>query len=496
MRTYYEHQDWTARFLAGLMKSKRIYLDDAFQSYHRWVTENNQQYMRSLLNGKAPTPIYVADIEACRNSIKQKFDETHEDYKFFDDLLKQGYKYITIDGNNRTRCITDFTFGCLTGYFPLFEEEYEIGGSITRPITYTARKKSKLYNELDPQFANRIDNINFSVTVITSGTRKDLAELFDAINKGITLNAQEKRNCLMYTFSYAIRKFVEDNRSKLAVIYDTDKVFHRRVVDEFIVDVACLCARGLIGFGPANRDKAYGDTTPEAAKDNLKKTEKIIKQIAGFTKFIKDGDKLLSSSQRTSTNLYDLAILLDYMNENSIDYTNKEKFFIEYCNAQEKRLADPETLWRKKFPKGHPQEGQPSGLDDRGYAGVQKSAAQVSFLIIRQNKLIASLKDFSDGLIVYKDPQRNFKRDYTFMFDLWESQNETCPLTKKKINARDVMNGQIIEVDHEFPHSKGGLTIKENAALVYKSANREKSAQILDNTQSKRIKRTHEDLVA
>ena len=59
MRTYYEHQDWTARFLAGLMKSKRIYLDDAFQSYHRWVTENNQQYMRSLLNGKAPTPIML-----------------------------------------------------------------------------------------------------------------------------------------------------------------------------------------------------------------------------------------------------------------------------------------------------------------------------------------------------------------------------------------------------------------------------------------------------
>ena len=85
MRTYYEHQDWTARFLAGLMKSKRIYLDDAFQSYHRWVTENNQQYMRSLLNGKAPTPIYVADIEACRNSIRLKYDENHEDYDHVDD---------------------------------------------------------------------------------------------------------------------------------------------------------------------------------------------------------------------------------------------------------------------------------------------------------------------------------------------------------------------------------------------------------------------------
>ena len=91
MRTFYEHEDWSARFLAELMKKENIYLDDAFQSYHRWVTENNQQYMRSLLNGKAPTPIYVADIEACRNSIRLKYDENHEDYKFFDDLLKKGY---------------------------------------------------------------------------------------------------------------------------------------------------------------------------------------------------------------------------------------------------------------------------------------------------------------------------------------------------------------------------------------------------------------------
>ena len=492
MRTFYEYQDWSARFLAEMMKKQNIYLDDAFQSYHRWVTENNQLYMKSLLNGKAPTPIYVADVELCRNSIKMKWDENHEDYKFFDDLLKRGYKYITIDGNNRTRCVTDFIFGCLTGNFPLLEEDYEIGGTITRPIIFTATKQSKLYEDLDPLVANRVDNINFTVTVITSGTRKDLAELFDAINKGITLNAQEKRNCLMYTFAYQVRECVDKHKSNLSKIFKGDRVFHRRVVDEFVVDVACLCARGLIGFGPSNRDKAYGDSTPET--HHFGKAEKIIRQIASFGKFIKDGDKLLVSTKKTSTSLIDLAILLNYMNENDIDYSDKEKFFIEFCNAQEERLADPEILWRRTFPKGHEKEGQPTGTDDRGYAGVQRSAAQVNFLTIRQDKLIASLKDFSDGIIVYKDPQRNFKRDYTFMIDLWKSQKGICPLTEKKINARDIMNGQIIEVDHHFiPHSKGGKTIKENAALVYKEANRQKSNKTLEQVKSKRVKRTHDE---
>ena len=80
------------------------------------------------------------------------------------------------------------------------------------------------------------------------------------------------------------------------------------------------------------------------------------------------------------------------------------------------------------------------------------------------------------------------------MIDLWKSQKGICPLTGKKINARDIMNGQIIEVDHHFiPHSKGGKTIKENAALVYKEANRQKSNKTLEQVKSKRVKRTHDE---
>ena len=475
MRTTISAQYWTARWLAELMKQGKIYLDDAFQSYHRWIVELNQQYMRSLLNGKAPTPIFVADIEQCRNSIKQKFDENHEDYKFFDDLLKKGYTFITIDGNNRTRCITDFIFGCLSGSFPLFEEEYEIGGSITQPIVFKASKSAKFHKDLDPLIRSRLESIEICISIITTGTRKDLAELFDAINKGMTLNAQEKRNCWMFVFAYLIRDCVAKYRKSFEKVYN-EKGFHRRMVDEFIVDVAVLSARGLIGFGPSNRDKAYGDKTPEV--HYFSKTERIIKKISELLEFKKDGDNLLTCHKKTSANLVDLAILLHYMDENKIVYTDKKKFFEEFCNAQDERLASTETLWQRTHPKGHPNEGEPTGTDDRSYAGVQRSAAQVNFLTIRQEKLIESLENFSDGLIVYKDPKRNFEREHTFMFGLWKSQDKKCGISGKKINARDVMNPLVTEVDHVHPHSKGGDTTQSNAALVYKSENRSKSAKI------------------
>ena len=463
MRTNIDAHWWTAHLLATTMKNKGIYLDDAFQSNHRWQIENNQQYMRSLLNGKAPTSIYIADIKKCKDSVEKKYGKKHDDYVFYQGLLDDGYKYITIDGNNRTRCVTDFFFGIYKDFFPLFVGEYEIGGTINQPIIFEATNDSKLFADLDPKFQNLIEQIQILVQIVETGTREDLADLFESINKGMTLNAQEKRNCKMYVFAKLVRDCVKKYEKKLQKIYN-EAGFNRRIVDAFVVDIAVLCARGIIGFGDKSRDAAYGDNTPEVG--SFSKASKIIGQIADLVQFKKDGDKIVDCGKKTTTNVVDLGLLLHYMNDNNIVYTDKKKFFEEYCDAQLKRIADPKILWRKA-----------DGTDDRGYAGIQRSN-QKNYLTIRENQLIASLSDFSDGLIISRDSQRNFKRDIAFMFDLWREQGGKCPASGKEINCRDILNGSIIEVDHNYPWAKGGLTTKSNAALLYASENRKKSASV------------------
>ncbi len=475
MRTRIDAHWWKAYYLATTMRDNGIYLDDSFQSYHRWVTENNQQYMRSLLNGKAPTSIYLADIAKCQGSVEKKYGRKHDDYIFYQGLLDKGYRYITIDGNNRTRCITDFFFGIFKGLFPLFLGEYEVGGSDNNPVIYEATNGAKLFDDLDPQFRTYIENTDITVKIVESGTREDLADLFESINKGMTLNAQEKRNCKMYVFSGLVRECVKKNRKKLETIYN-EKGFNRRMIDAFVVDVAVLCARGTVGFGEKSRDAAYGDRTPEV--QSFSRADKIIRQIADLVQFREDGDKVADCSKRTNTNIVDLALLLNYMNNNNIVYTDKKKFFEEYCDAQTARLADPTILWRKiEKDKNSPNYGKPTGTDDRGYAGIQRSA-QKSFVTIRENQLIASLSDFSDGLIISRDPQRDFNRDVSFLFDLWREQGGKCPETEKEINCRDILNGSIIHVDHHYPWSKGGSTTRSNAALVYASANLRKGATV------------------
>ena len=483
MRTHVEAKWWSLLDLAIAMANNLIYLDDAFQSYHRWAVDNNQRYMKSFINGKAPTPIYIADIQKCMQSVITKYDKNHPDVAFYQDLLDRGYKYITIDGNNRSRCIADFFLGCFNGAFSLILGDYELpGGSLTQPNILTVTNDSKLFADVDPTKQADLKNMKIIVNIIESGTREDLAELFDAINTGMVLNAQEKRNCKMYKFAELVRASVRKYNKKLYKIYG-EYEFNRRYVDEFIVDLAVICARGLNGIGPASRDKAYSDNSPE--DKSFSRADKIVSQIADLMQFRKDGDKLFVCSKKTNTNVLDLAILLSYMNDNQIIYTDKEKFFNEFCDLQTKRIGSTKTLWQKRVTdRKSPDYGKPTGTDDRTYAGIQRSN-QKSFVLIRQNELIASLSDFSDGVVITRDKTRNFTRDVVFLLSLWRKQKGKCAASKRDINCKDILNGQVIEVDHKYPWSKGGKTVNENAALLYKDENRSKSDSIVDfNPQS------------
>ena len=61
----------------------------------------------------------------------------------FKDLKDKGYKYVTIDGNNRDRCIAEF----VQDGFPLTQKEYEIDDG-TDLTFFKAKKENKYYSQL------------------------------------------------------------------------------------------------------------------------------------------------------------------------------------------------------------------------------------------------------------------------------------------------------------------------------------------------------------
>ncbi len=69
---------------------------------------------------------------------------------------------------------------------------------------------------------------------------------------------------------------------------------------------------------------------------------------------------------------------------------------------------------------------------------------------------------------------KNFSREDTIKFRLWNDQNEMCMYTGEKIKAEDLLDRNAYQVDHILPFSRTFDDSYENKILVKSSANQEK----------------------
>ena len=70
MKTKHDTYTLSVAQLAKLMVEHGIYLDEAFQSNTRWTILMNQEYMRSIIEGRAITPITLGNISDIINVIE------------------------------------------------------------------------------------------------------------------------------------------------------------------------------------------------------------------------------------------------------------------------------------------------------------------------------------------------------------------------------------------------------------------------------------------
>ena len=85
-----------------------IGLDDSFNvgslTEGRWESRKAIGFIRSVIRGIAMQDIYLVDLQSCLdNSV-----EGSEDWEYFKKWLDAGYKWLAVDGNNRTITCRNF----------------------------------------------------------------------------------------------------------------------------------------------------------------------------------------------------------------------------------------------------------------------------------------------------------------------------------------------------------------------------------------------------
>lgn len=452
-RSTTESTTWTISDLATRQDDDEIFLDLGFQSTERWSKASMLAYLNSVFSGFTPNPVILAHVESCMKYCEELLGKDSNDYKYFADLHSKGFKYISVDGNNRTRTLMRYFNNVLQ---LKQNHSYRMSGmTIPEYMTFTPSSNVN-FKGIPDKLKEHIRNIEIPMFIVHAATRQELHDMFIAVNNGVTLNPQEKRNAIVCKVADNIRNLGEKYK-KMLRLYFSDPNCQRRIHEEFLVSSLVHIAQGFeSNIMREDRDAAYDDNSVET------------KKLGRLKEVLKDLDAICQYESKTGTargipskaSLFDLIMLIDYLHNQNISIINESDFFEWFVVTINALREDTKTFIT-------------FGKDGRTYYGAQRNTT-VEVREARLSQLIAQLDRLPDGTLSVPKDTRRFG-DWSDRIYCWNVQEHRCPLTGKDIPWIEVLDGNKTHLDHITAHSKGGLTTRDNLQLVYKKANLLKS---------------------
>ena len=212
------------------------YLEEAFISEKRWELKHELAYLTSVFRGLHLTPFIIVDVEECLKNAKR--ENRRVDIEYYESILAMGYKFITCDSVNRQSSLWE---SLVENKFPLPQGTFQIDGETYK---FTGKTFWKDLSVTDQGHISKVRKV--LVQTITSATRQDLADIFDAVNKGVQQNAQEIRQSWLSDLGQPIRDLSKKIRDKfLDGNILTTKETNRRFIDEILVDFCQYCHIGF-----------------------------------------------------------------------------------------------------------------------------------------------------------------------------------------------------------------------------------------------------------
>jgi 5-methylcytosine-specific restriction endonuclease McrA len=426
----------------SLFKSK-VGLDLSFNRQESWEEKQRSKYLSSLVSGQAPSKIIVANIEECLSLTL----EGTLDYQYFKHWQDLGFKFIAIDGNNRTQTIDLFLQGKVA---------IEHGIYVLPTGSVSIHAGCDNYKTLPKIFKDYIkENITITLCEYVVATRSGLSRLFTNINDGVTLNPQELRNATLVPFADAVRNMVTENRSSFRTIFKDN---NRLKIDEQIVLMAVYSTFGAEhGVSKKDKDQAYEDNSAVWINFSTQGGEK---RIVDTLKIV---DKYAKKSFKYASTLLNFFMVIVELSKQKRTIKDKGKLMTWFLSTEAERLASEEILVKK------------NNGELRNYSSCCDVTSEYT-LTARLNFIRKDMAKLTDDIVTELDPDRLFTTQQRFQ--MWKKQNGVCIATGKTIPQDEINDHELWNADHIVAWILGGETNIENGQLVCSRWNKSKGKKL------------------
>lgn len=488
---------WSPAKIYGLHKNGKFFYDrERLQRLLvHWSDEKINSYLYTMINGASVKDCFqfaeikpiveFLKVELKRNTEDTDLDFLQENSDYFNDLVKQGYEYLVLDGQHRIDTIVSY-IDDLHNFKPkeriLFRKEEEQG------TISVSGKFSKLDEDVQSHIANEIPLI---VVIYEKGDLRELARIFITSNSMMPMTEHEKR-ILNYN---PLNRWLTETCNNDVIMKDMFKTIGS-MGGEYSLDHKgdTLFVAEMLMYINNNKYEGYDHNvlddvlgpypsgTIKVSKSEQEMTKRIMKIMADGCA-VMDQKHLKKFSKSSLYNLfYTLSFILQKGNiwgklkgiDGGYSIANKEMFVKWFFDEEFKRIKDPKAkmsftnpITGKKNSQKHQFSFLAHNTDQKhsvkqsveGEGGSKYTFADWARVRYLLEELYSNLTTLENRGIITKLGDRNtLTRDEALV----------------ALNVPLSMSNDI-EIDEHKPFAKGGKREIGNIVALPKEQNRNKS---------------------
>ena len=208
----------------------KVYYDPGFaRSTKCWSKADKNDYLQSVFNYRALTPIVLADIKACLGYAEEW--SCSASLLRYQSLLGKNYDYVGLDGGNRSDLLYDF-----------FNNKITFSGTVSNSLNEKVEFSNTFWKDIAEEHRPLFTEKTLPVVKVEDALYHELSEIFLKLQRGEPLNPHEKRQALVTPASEWIRDLVAANQAGLSRLFKPESM-NRLDSDEFLAKVAMVVIR-------------------------------------------------------------------------------------------------------------------------------------------------------------------------------------------------------------------------------------------------------------
>ena len=438
-----------------LKREKKIKLDPSFQvgtdEASRWEVKLQRLFLQSVLIGSAPSPFVLVNIkEALQFNEDSGIDD--ESIEYFQGLLDEGYRFLSIDGNNRSISLKNFVEGkikLIHGSYTTDKGDVKVTG------------KNDSYDNMNALLKEKFDSIDLSVTEYTKIYHRDCPVLFRNINSGDPLNQQHIRN----SYPSKVAEYVRAKRDKFKksfLKFMSEKELHGTMNGDLFIAKCISYATNAKETDKASLDSIYMEPTSAA---QVVKPGRPAGRPSDFDSVLTNvltnlgNAKTLVNLKDSTNSIFDyFAICWDYKQAN-IKIDNHKEFFKKWLETSGKLFADEDTTY--------------ISLDSEESFNWKTLVKKIPVKYGDYRRTILKQTIGDEFLIQQEDPDAYHSYDQKVI--MWVNQGGVSTVTGNKIPFDEIGDWTKWQGDAIDPKDKGGKHTIENGQLIEAEINLKKS---------------------